>query len=65
MAIEGVVSRNLPVKTGALATISKRLQTPSQKAKAYLDMPEFRKLDWDKYDRHVREAILVGVSGLD
>lgn len=62
--IEAANSKGLPVRTGALATISRRLETQPTKAKAYLTAKEFRGLDWSNYPKYVREAILVGVSGL-
>ena len=62
--IEGANSRGLRVHTGALATISKNLETSSTKVKAYLEGKEFRRMDWSNFPKNVREAILVGVSGL-
>jgi len=62
--IEGAQSRGLVVQTGALATISKNLETSPTKAKAYLEREEFRRLDWSSFPKNVREAILVAVSGL-
>lgn len=65
--IEGVVMEvahceGLRVETATLTTISKNLDTRS--AKAYLDNEVFRGMDWDRYPKNVKEAILVGASFL-
>ena len=65
--IEGIVleasnSRAIPVKTGALVTISANLKTKS--AKIYLSRDDLRGLDWSKQNPLRREAILVAVSVL-
>jgi hypothetical protein len=64
VVIEAAIAKGMKVRTGALATISRRLETESAKAKAYLETKEFRGLDWSNFPKYVREAILVAVSGL-
>jgi len=65
--VEGVIvetlqSLGLRVLTGSLATISKNLG--SKAAKHYLDAPDLRGLNWEKYRPNVKEAILVAASAL-
>jgi hypothetical protein len=61
--LEAVNSKSIPVFGGALNTISKHLGT--KKAKHYLETDEVRGLDWTKYNKNTREAILVAVSALE
>lgn len=63
--VEGVIveaSRALALKvvTGALNTFGKRFGSGS--AKQDLEKENLRGLDWSKYDRNRREAILVAIS---
>lgn len=60
--LEAANSASLRVVTGALVTISKHLGTRS--AKAYLDDDNLRGLDWSKFSKNAREAILVAASAL-
>lgn len=65
--VEGVLvevarSCGAQVLTGALATISKNLGAKA--AKKYLETDELRGLDWSKYTKNRREAILVAASAL-
>jgi Holliday junction resolvasome RuvABC endonuclease subunit len=65
--VEGVLmetahSCGVAVVTGPLATISKNLGTKS--AKKYLETDDLRGLNWSKYPRKCREAILVAASAL-
>jgi hypothetical protein len=50
----------LKVVTGALNTFGKRFGSGS--AKQDLEKENLRGLDWSKYDRNRREAILVAIS---
>ena len=66
--IEGVIleaanSLTIRVITGALVTISKRLG--SKAAKHYLDGDDLRGLDWSKFNKNLREAILTAASALE
>lgn len=63
--VEAAASRDLPITTGALATIGRRLGTKATRAKEYLSLDDFRGLDWNKVSHERREAILVGVGTLD
>jgi hypothetical protein len=65
--LEGVIlecgdSKNLKIVAGALVTITKNLGSDS--AKKYLDQENLRGLDWSKYSKNKREAILAAVSVL-
>jgi len=60
--IEAAHSCGIKVLTGALGTISKHLGTKG--AKKYLEHEDLRGLDWSKYQKNCREAILVAVSAL-
>ncbi len=65
--VEGVIaeaaaSKGVTVRTGSLVTISKNLGPKA--AKKYLESEEFRGVDWAKYSKNRREAILVAASAL-
>ena len=60
VVIEAAASKGCQVVSGRLKSISSSLA--SKGAKRYLDEEEFRELDWSRYHRNVREAILVATS---
>ena len=67
LRLEGVLlevcqSSGVPITSGALATISKRLG--SQSAKSYIERGDLRGIDISTFPAPLREAILVAVSGL-
>jgi hypothetical protein len=64
--IEGVImecgaARRIPVLAGPLITIGSRLGIKAKDAKATLDGPEFRGLEWPK-GKPLREAILSAAA---
>jgi hypothetical protein len=62
VVLEAAATAGKQVLTGALVTISARLNTKS--AKQYLEEEELRGLDWSKHNPQRREAILVAVAAL-